>query len=184
MVVELKRVSPQEFEAFIRLPEHENSHYEYIGGEIYEGVSDFFASEVAGFIYYILRTYLLTNPIGRLSLPDGGYLVGDDRYMPDVDFILHERFPQDYNGGYVSVAPDLAVEVVSPTDSARMVSLKTSNYLAAGTIVWVVYPQEQIIHVHVPRESVQVIERSGTINGGDLLPGFSLTVNDIFSQQQ
>lgn len=182
------QMSPEAFDVWVQRPENTDRLFELIDGfvseknttEVGDMVSHFDASEIAQLIGYYLRAYLMTHPIGRLSGPDGGFEVGTQRFIPDVAFIRHEHFPTDYKGGYVAVAPDLAVEVISATDREANILIKLSNYLAVNTIVWIVYPQLLQIQVHTPAKAARVLTIEDTLTGGDMLPDFSVPVQDIF----
>ncbi len=182
------RMSPEEFDEWVMRPENVDRLFELIDGFVVEKnvsedgqmVSHFDSAELAQVIGTFLRLFLMTNPIGRLGGADGGFLVGAMRYIPDVGFIRHDRFPEDYTGGYVSVAPDLAVEVISATDHEKNTLIKLGNYLAAKTVVWVVYPQAQEIQVYTPGVAPKILTMNDTLTGGEVLPGFSLSVRDIF----
>ena len=76
--------------------------------------------------------------------------------------------------------PDLAVEVVSPSDEPRQRSIKITNYLAAGTVVWMVYPLARELEVHAQGQRVRIYGVEDTLEGGDLLPGFEMAIKDIF----
>jgi Uma2 family endonuclease len=111
-------------------------------------------------------------------------MVAGERYAPDVAYISYERQPQLAQSGYNPNPPELAVEVISDESNARELDtlmLKISNYMAAGTVVWVVYPVSQVIRVHVHGQPVRIISKVGTLDGGDMLPGFSLAVSEIFT---
>jgi Uma2 family endonuclease len=83
---------------------------------------------------------------------------------------------------YWPIAPDLAVEVVSPSDRAAEVLAKVAEYLEAGTrLVWVVYPQTQKIVVYRPSADVQMLSVSDTLEGGDVVPGFACPVAEVFA---
>ncbi|NWG17273.1 MAG: Uma2 family endonuclease, partial [Chloroflexi bacterium] len=76
---------------------------------------------------------------------------------------------------------DLAVEVKSPTDSKRELRQKAEAYLRFGTkIVWLVFPDEQRVEVYVPDDDVREFDMNGTLDGGEVLPGFALPVSQIF----
>jgi Uma2 family endonuclease len=82
---------------------------------------------------------------------------------------------------FLELAPDLAVEVVSPSDSANAVHEKVLEYLSAGVqLVWVVHPIQRTVTVYSEGPVAHVLSEGDTLNGGDLLPGFSLAVADIF----
>jgi Uma2 family endonuclease len=182
------RMTPAEFDAWSAQPENADRHYELIGSFVVEKntaedgamVAHFDSSEIAQIIGLYLRGYLLKQPIGRLSGADGGFEVGTQRYIPDIGFISHDRFPGNYIGGYVPVAPDLAVEVISANDREANILVKLSNYLAAGCVVWIVYPQLLEVQVHAPSQPAKVLTLEDTLTGGPVLPKFSLPVRDIF----
>lgn len=174
-----------EFEAFAQLPENITRHWEYIGGEVVEVVSKNKASGIAGEIIFLIKLYLRDkgaeqNIDGTVTVPDGGYMIQDERYMPDVAFISREKHPVLNDDLWVPVAPDLAVEVLSPSNTAKEIAIKLSNYLAAGTVVWMVDPDEKTVSVHEPGKAALVFNEKDELTGGDLLPEFSVKVSEIF----
>ncbi|MEL6306851.1 MAG: Uma2 family endonuclease [Chloroflexota bacterium] len=182
------RMSVVEFDAWVAKPENADRLFELIDGFVYEKntaedgrmVAHFDSSEIAQIIGYYLRDHLMQHPIGRLSDADGGYEVGDQRYIPDIGFIRKTRFPKDYAGGYVKATPDLAVEVISATDREPNILIKLSNYLAVKTVVWIVYPEFQQVQVHTPEKTARILTLEDTLDGSELLPDFTLSVRDIF----
>ena len=125
--------------------------------------------------------YLMQNPIAFLTGADGDYMVGDERYMPDVGLVLKSKQSTVPHTTYNPLSPDLAIEVISPTDNAQQLTIKISNYLAAGTVVWAVFPDTQTIAVHIPTRPVLVLGLADTLAGGGLLPKFTLPLKTIFS---
>ncbi len=101
---------------------------------------------------------------------------------PDVAFISKDH-PQSEGDGFYDHAPDLAVEVISPSEHAADIDLKTQKYLEYGTkLVWVIYPKTQRIVVYSSgMQSGSTVDINGTLDGGDVLPGFTLPVRDIFA---
>lgn len=176
------KLTPQQFNEFIALPEHAEKRFEYIGGEPVEVPSNLLSSHIAALIMIAMGIYLKTNNIGRLTGEAGTYTVGEDRYAPDVTFVSYDRLPELSYQGYGTIAPDLAVEVISPTDNPHHVNRKIINYLNAGTWVWVVYPAAQEVHVHVPGQKPYIVSDNGTLDGGDVLPGFTLPLSEIFAE--
>jgi Uma2 family endonuclease len=75
--------------------------------------------------------------------------------------------------------PELVVEVVSPSDDLRLLSVKISNYLAAGITVWVAYPEDRQVVVHIPGKGAKILTANDALTF-DGLPGFALPVKDIF----
>ena len=78
------------------------------------------------------------------------------------------------------IPPDLAVEVVSPTDRASKIADKVANYLLAGTLLWYVYPDEQQIKVYKSGQPARTLGIDDVLDGDRVLPGFKLVVKDIF----
>ncbi len=86
--------------------------------------------------------------------------------------------------GYNPNPPDLAVEVDFPsTETSRdTLRIKIGNYLAAGTVVWVVNVEPKLVEVYAPGQPVKLLGVDDTLDGGDVLPGFTLSVKDIFPE--
>jgi len=173
-----------DFEAFVDLPENSERIFEFISGEIVEVPSNPFVSEIAGLIMFFIRLFLVQNNIaGHLTGEAGGYMVNGERYAPDVAFISYARQPELARSGYNPNPPELAVEVISdPASVEEQTALrrKLANYLAAGTVVWIVDPSARTVEVYSPGQPVQTVSESGTLSGGDLLPGLRIPVKDIF----
>ncbi len=174
------RVTVDEFDNFTQLPENDDKRFELIEGEIVEITSNSYSSILAGFFLTFINLYNLQNNLGWVTGADGGYQVGTERYLPDVGFISKARQPTRPRVTYIPLAPDLAVEVVSPTDSERQLTIKIFNYVAAGTTVWVAYPDEQTVVIFAPNQPPIRLDRTGVIDGGAILPGFALTLTEIF----
>lgn len=174
----------QDFIDFIMHPDHLDRNFEFIGGEILEVVSNSYSSEIASEISFLIRLHMKNHKIkGRVTGSDGGYIIGDDRYIPDVAFIKWERQPNSSRQAYNPNPPDLAVEVLSPTDSETSIRIKIANYLAANVVVWVVQPETKVVEVYQPGNAVRICRASDTITAGDILPGFEAKVSDFFPPQ-
>lgn len=181
MDVQHKLITLEEFEAFIQLPENTDRIFELIDGEIVEKMpSNPLSSNIAMRIALPIGNYLTTNDIGHITGEAGGYKIFGDTYVPDVAFISKTRLPERPYNGFAPIPPDLAVEVVSPTDDRNDLLKKVANYLAAGVLVWVVYPDERVVRVFAPGQPVQTLGMDGVLDGGDVLPGFTLPVTKIF----
>jgi Uma2 family endonuclease len=184
VALNIQRVFIEDFEAFVNLSENAEKLFEFIGGEIVEVPSNPYSSQIALRISGFIFMYLMENNIGHLTGAAGGYMVGGDRYAPDVAFISSERQPQLVRTGYNPIPPDLAVEMLSPTDTETTITHKVVNYLRAGTVVWVVNPETQTVAVFHPTEESTKLDNSQTLDGGTVLPGFSLPIKDIFPPQE
>jgi Uma2 family endonuclease len=103
---------------------------------------------------------------------------------PDVAFVRAERLPAAEPLGFFPGAPDLAVEVLSPSDRAGEVLAKVQDWLEAGCrAVWVVDPHTQTISDYRSRSEVVVFSGADTLTGGTVLPGFSVSLPEIFAQR-
>ena len=181
MAVTTQPITVEEFERLAVEPENADRRLEFVGGEISEVVSNSYSSRVAARILVKLGIFLEgANIPGYLTGADGGYQVGDERYIPDVAFVSKARQPEPSHETYNPLAPDLAVEVISPSDDLNVLRVKVGNYLAAGTMVWVVRPEAKAVEVYVPGQPVRRVSADGTLDGGEVLPGLALPVKDIF----
>ncbi len=175
------RLTVAEFDLLAALPENADRRLEFIGGEVIEVVSNNYASLIAARILAEIVTYNKQKRLGYITGADGGYMVSGERYIPDVAFISKVKQPEPSHETHNPQAPELAVEVVSPTDVTRAVVDKIANYLAAGTVVWVVYPDQQEAKIYEPGQPVRTIAKDGVLDASRVLPGFALTLKDIFA---
>jgi Uma2 family endonuclease len=116
-------------------------------------------------------------------LGEGGFILATDPdsvLAPDLAYVEASRLPDDLTG-FLALAPDLAVEIVSPGNSPGEIERKVAIYLLAGTpLVWVVYPRQRQIVVHTPGDAPRVLGESDELSGGDVLPGLVIPVARIF----
>ncbi len=168
--------------------QHPDKHMELIDGLVYETPLLGFEHGVivANFTGFV-GIYVRNNHLGRVTGAGTGYLVpadetGKDTILaPDVGFIAKARASAVPSRKYARLAPDLAVEVVSPSDAASEIHAKVNKYLQYGTrAVWVAYPETRTIVVHTP-EGAKTLGENDSLDGGDILPGFILPVRDIFT---
>ncbi|MBN2305584.1 MAG: Uma2 family endonuclease [Anaerolineae bacterium] len=128
-----------------------------------------------------LGMYLLQHNTGGVTTgADGGYEIPGERYIPDVAYVSAARQSEPSENAYGPIPPDLAVEVLSPSNTAHEMRIKIVNYLSVNTTVWVVDPDRRVVEVYVPGQPVRTLAANATLDGGDLLPGFALAVGDIF----
>jgi Uma2 family endonuclease len=143
-------------------------------------------STVSAWITYLLISYVETHDLGEITAAEGGFVLSrnpDTVRAPDVGFIAKARLAEPTSQRYFSGPPDLAVEVVSPNDTASDIHAKVFDYLRAGTrLVWVIYPQSRTVAVYGPDTPTPVLDANGTLEGGDVLPGLSLPVREIFKK--
>ena len=132
-----------------------------------------------------LGTFVKARKLGILTASDSGVWLEHDPDTvrePDVAFFSAEKSPTDERvTGYAEVAPDLVVEIVSPTDRLTAVNDKALMWLRYGVrIVWVVHPDERLVDVHRDGHAVVTLDESGALDGADVLPGFSCSVREVF----
>lgn len=136
----------------------------------------------------VVGDFVDENDLGITTAAETGFILfknpdGKDTVRaPDVGFVSKARLGEELPDGYAPFAPDLAIEVVSPNDDAEDLEQKISEYLKYGTrLVWVFYPKLKRVVVHTSSGSYP-IDIDGTLDGGDILPGFKLELKDIFSR--
>jgi Uma2 family endonuclease len=184
MAIPERTFTAEEFDEFILLPEHGDTLFELINGRVYPVVSNNRSSRIAGKILTFINVFVLAQKIGYVTGADGGYIVAGERLMPDVAFMSKARQPRRSKEAYNPLAPDLAVEVLSPSDDESNVRIKLADYLRAGTVVWIVNPDTRTVEIHLPDQPSSKLTENDTLAGGDVLPGFTLPVSDIFEDEE
>ncbi len=162
--------------------------YEVVDGQVVEKTMGVFATAIGSLLFEILGPFARTNRLGQFFSEMLFRIdIGQDlQRRPDVAFVSHARWPYNRLPPDVPVwdlVPDLAVEVISPSNSASGVQRKVHEYLKAGvTRVWVVYPEqaEVFIYSYSTPQQIQVVGVGQDLDGGDLLPGFRLPVAVLF----
>lgn len=181
-MVATKRMTFEEFEA---MP-NDGKRYELVDGELREmppaGLQH---GDVGSGLNAELRFHVRQRRLGRVFGPDTGFRIFPDRdlaYAPDVSFVTAERIAtvDDYEK-MGRMAPDLVVEVVSPSDRMTDVLAKVDDYLAAGVrLVWVVVPRRRQVLVYAPGQPARTLGNGDSLDGGDVLPEFRLPVAEVF----
>ncbi len=101
----------------------------------------------------------------------------------DVAFISHTRLAQVKSAGYLDVAPELIVEVMSPSDRWSDVLDKLQEYFAIGVqLLWIADPATRQIYVYRSLTDVTILTAADELSGGNVLPGFSVPVADLFAE--
>ena len=132
----------------------------------------------------VLNEYVLADAAGVCCGAEMGFILRrapDVVRAPDASFVAAARIPKTgIPAAYWPFAPDLAVEVVSPSDSPADVHAKVGDYFAAGTrLVWVVDTAARVVRVHRSMQDVQAVGDAGELTGGDVLPGFRCPVRRL-----
>ena len=171
---------------YFDLPESDD-RYELIDGELYMTPPPI--PEHQGFLFVLtlaLGNFVVQRELGKIYFsPIGVVLSGGDVLQPDMIFIRNERL-NIIEGGYVRGAPDLVVEVLSPSTARRDRTIKREIYESSGVQeYWLVDIRNRTIEVYVASEAGFVA--AGVYGEGDtlaslLFPGFSMNVSDVFEQ--
>jgi Uma2 family endonuclease len=131
-----------------------------------------------------LFAFLDEHQLGECGSGETGFLLASDPdtvRAPDIWFIRAARIPAEKITGYFPGPPDLAVEVLSPSDRFREVMLKVRDYLEAGTpLVWALDPQSRVTAVFRPGQPVRFLDEGGVLEGEDVLPGLALPLREVF----
>jgi Uma2 family endonuclease len=176
-----KRVTADEFERIVEQPPYSEGLYELIDGEIVQKVptEDHGLAQVN--IATALNLYRKRVGKGRPGSEVLHRVPGDPKNarQPDLSFFVDPSEPVVTRGA-VPRLPDLAVEIQSPSNTVKQMRDKAAFYLAHGVkMVWIVYTDARVVEVVTEVES-QLLNAEATLNGGDLLPEFSLPVREIF----
>ena len=139
---------------------------------------------VAGNLLGLLMAYVTPLGVGRV-FPDGtGYQLSLPHTVrvPDASFVRAERLPEGGIGpGLLKLAPDLAVEVLSPSETASALEEKLADYMTAGTpLMWVIDPIRRTVMIVTSAAPVRWLREGDTLEGGEVLPGFSCQVVELF----
>jgi Uma2 family endonuclease len=139
---------------------------------------------IVGNIHTCLATFVKQQSLGIVTAAETGFVIGHDPdtvRAPDVGFIRAERVPQVRTRGYFQGPPDLAVEVLSPSDRAGELLAKVQDWLAAGCrAVWVVDPTSQTISVYRGSRETTLLTIDDKLTDDAILPGFCLSVVEVF----
>ena len=130
----------------------------------------------------ILRAFVKQHDLGKVYVGETGFRLRDDTVRaPDVAFVRKERLAAIGKKGFGKGAPDLAVEIFSPSDSVPQLMRKTKQYFKAGChSVWIVYPERREIHVLEAGGEDRILGEGDTLDCPELLPGFSVAVKELF----
>jgi Uma2 family endonuclease len=133
-----------------------------------------------------LGTFVEAHDLGLVFGTGTGFIVEhepDTVLGIDISFVSHERLRQvEHLDDYLPYAPDLAVEVLSPGDTADETSARIRLYFAAGAwAVWVFNTKERTTAVYISPTSVRVLNEQDTLDGGEVLPGFTLDLTKLFA---
>jgi len=172
----------------VALPDN-GKRYELVNGDLIEmNPPAHKHALISSRLFARLVVYVEQHQLGYVFGPDAGYLLHTDPEtkretvrVPDVSFVREARksvtLDDLYNG-----APDLAIEIISPSETYKMIDRKLQDYFAYGVqLAWLVYPDALTIEVYTSLSDWSALTIEDTLSGGSVLPGFSLPVRDVFS---
>jgi Uma2 family endonuclease len=183
MSVEQKLMTAEEL---WELPEVPGKGFELVDGEVAE-VSPAGAehTRIMFMLAQRLENFVSRNGFG-VVMPEGlGFVLRRDPDLvrePDVSFIAAASVPDEgLPKGFWEGPPTLAVEIVSPHDRATEIHDRVQDYLEAGTrLVWVLWPSKRSVSIYRPDAGMHELRHNLQLDGGDVLPGFTVQVSDLF----
>jgi Uma2 family endonuclease len=176
-----ERITPEQM---LEMPEAK--HAELVDGRLQEktGMSGR-SGYVTHIVHFLIEQYLRQHGLRAAVFDDqASYQCFPDKpdqvRKPDVSVILPERVVPAIWSRHIRIRPDLAVEVVSPNDSAMQLRGRVSDFLSAGTpLVWTIYPEQAVAVVYRPDDSVTQVRADSHLDGGDVLPGLSIAMAEL-----
>jgi Uma2 family endonuclease len=183
MTNHVKLLTIDEFE---RMPE-DGWRSELVRGRVVrEPPAGFEHGWLASSIDFVLRRHAQAHRLGLVCGAETGFVLATYPPLvraPDVAFVARSRIPREPVKGFFRGAPDLAVEVVSPSNTAADVQAKVLDYLQSGTrLVWVVYPETRTVAVHRSRSEARIVSEAGELEGYDVLPDLRIEVSKLFER--
>jgi Uma2 family endonuclease len=159
---------------------------ELVDGVLVEKPMGYFESRLAIILAHLIETFLEEHDLGIVLGADATLkLAPGSVRLPDVAFISWKHFPnRDLPEVQIlQQSPDLAVEMLSPTNTRKEMDRKRRDYFAAGTqLVWEVEPLDRIVRVYVSPEDHLELTEEQTLDGGKVLPGFRVKIKDWFAR--
>jgi Uma2 family endonuclease len=157
---------------------------ELIDGVLVEKPVGIHESIIASRCSHYLWTYLDEHDLGIAFSPDGPIRIRTGRVrFPDTGFVSWSRIPNEElpDDPILDVIPNLAVEVISKSNTRREMELKLEDYFGAGCqLVWLIYPKTQTALVHTSPTAKKEVAKDQSLDGGKLLPGFTLPLKKLF----
>lgn len=140
---------------------------------------------IAGRIAGLICVFLLQNKIGEVLTAETGFRLSSVEKtvrVPDVAFLSNEKLAEVENfSKFFEGTPDLAVEVISPSETYNDVQEKLEDYLSAGVkMVWIIRPKQKTITVYRSLFDFSVLHENEELDGADVLPGFKCDLQNVF----
>jgi Uma2 family endonuclease len=173
-------------EDLITLNERREGLFELVDGALVEKAMGQYEARVGGILFYFLETFLEAHDLGIAYPADAmlRVLPGLVR-LPDVSFISWAKLPdrQLPAEAVANFAPDLAVEVLSDSNTPAEMERKRGEYFQAGVrLVWEIDPETRTAEVYTAPDRRTALGEDGVLDGGDVLPGFNLSLRRLFER--
>jgi Uma2 family endonuclease len=172
-------------EEFMALPEGER--YELVNGELVNmGNSGMEHGNFGAFLAGSIELYVRSNKLGATCDSSTAFTMkSGNKRSPDVSFVAKERLQglKRLPKGFFQGAPDLAVEVISPSNTYEEIHAKIVEYFDSGArLVWVIHPDEQWVMVYRSPYPDRLLKLTDVLDGEEVIPGFSLLVSELFAE--
>ncbi|MGI0488682.1 Uma2 family endonuclease [Pantanalinema rosaneae CENA516] len=170
---------------FMALPE--DGRYELVDGELVNmGNSGMEHGEIGSFLGGSLSLYVRSNKLGCVCDSSTAFTMKNgNKRSPDVSFVAKERLQgvKRLPKGYFQGSPDLAVEILSPTNTVEEIHDKIVEYFENGSrLVWVIHPDEQYVLVYHSPSPDAFLRMGDRLDGEEVVPGFTLPVAELFAE--
>lgn len=166
--------------------DHEDRLFELVDGVLVEKTMGWYESMLGVEIARLLGNFVKPRKLGVVLGADGTLKLAPRLVrIPDVSFLAKDKFP----GGVFprepipALAPDLAVEILSESNTRKEMTGKLHDYFRAGTrLVWYVDPDDRTVRVFTSPDDAHQLSENDNLDGGEVLPGLSISIHDLFSQ--
>lgn len=170
----------------IDIQRQEGKHCELVDGVLLEKAKGYNESSLALFLGGLLNAFVVPRNLGFVTGPDGTVeLMADLVRIPDVAFTSWKRMPgrQAPTAPVPQLPPDLAVEVLSRSNTPGEMGVKRQDYFTTGVeLVWEIDPDARTVAVYTSATDVTTLTAADTLDGGSVLPGFVLPLHDLFAE--
>jgi Uma2 family endonuclease len=160
--------------------------WELVDGVLVEKTMGYFESRLAIVLAYLMGRFLEDRDLGIVLGADAASRFAPDLVrVPDVSFVSWDRLPdrKTPREPLPDLVPDLAVEILSPSNTPQEMDRKLKDYFRTGVrLVWYVDPEEQTVRVHTSVEQSRLLKKDDTLDGGTVLPGFSVSITEWFEK--
>jgi Uma2 family endonuclease len=173
-------------EDLLAIQEREGRMCELVDGVLVEKPVGYPESSLAAWIITLLTNFAHQHDLGNVAGESGSArLMPGLVRIPDVSFISWDRLPERMipTDPILSLAPDLAAEILSPSNTKREMDMKIREYFLSGVrLVWLVDPRKRCVRVYTAPDRSRLLKEDQTLDGGEVLPGLSLPVHQIFER--